>query len=203
MEPFVFIENEVKGFEAAVKEEMMVAVKHFEKELVSIRTGRASASILDHVKVECYGQMMSLKELATVATPDARLITIQPWDKSSIVAIEKAIQNSDIGITPANDGTVIRLQLPMMSSDRRDELVKILGKKTEESRISIRNVRKEFHNQIREAEKKSTISEDFARRLSDILQKTTDSFNVCKKRARITRCVIYKIYKKREKISLL
>jgi ribosome recycling factor len=176
MEPFVFIEGEVKGFETAVKDEMNLSVKHFERELVTIRTGRASTSLVDHVKVECYGQMMSLKELATVSAPDARLITIQPWDKSLIVAIEKAIQNSDIGITPANDGTVIRLQLPQMSSERRDELVKILSKKTEESRVGVRNVRKEFHNQIREAERKSTVSEDFAHRLSDVLQKLTDSF---------------------------
>jgi ribosome recycling factor len=176
MEPFVFVENDVKGFENALKEEMTNPIKHFERELVAIRTGRASTALVDHVKVECYGQMMALKELATVAAPDARLITIQPWDKSILMDIERALQNSDIGITPANDGNVIRLQLPQMSSDRREELVKVLGKKTEECRIGIRNVRKEFHNQVREAERKSDVSEDFARRLADVLQKTTDAF---------------------------
>ena len=176
MEPFIFIENESKLFESAVKEEMTQAIKHFEKDLVTVRTGRASTTLVDNIRVECYGQMMGLKELATVSTPDARLITIQPWDKSLIVEIEKAIQASDIGIHPSNDGTVIRLQLPQMSSDRRDELVKILSKKTEECRVSVRNVRKEFHNQLREAERKSTVSEDFARRLADILQKITDTF---------------------------
>ena len=176
MEPFIVIENESKLFESAVKEEMTQAIKHFEKDLVTVRTGRASTTLVDNIRVECYGQMMGLKELATVSTPDARLITIQPWDKSLIVEIEKAIQASDIGIHPSNDGTVIRLQLPQMSSDRRDELVKILSKKTEECRVSVRNVRKEFHNQLREAERKSTVSEDFARRLADTLQKITDTF---------------------------
>ncbi len=176
MEPFNFIENETKLFETSVKEEMTHAIKHFEKDLVAVRTGRASTALVDNVRVECYGQMMGLKELATVSTPDARLVTIQPWDKSLIPEIEKAIQASDIGIHPSNDGTVIRLQLPQMSSDRRDELVKILSKKTEECRVSVRNVRKEFHNQLREAERKSTVSEDFARRLADILQKITDTF---------------------------
>jgi ribosome recycling factor len=176
MEPFIFVENESKLFEAAIKEEMNQAIKHFEKDLVTVRTGRASTALVDNIRVECYGQMMGLKELATVSTPDARLITIQPWDKSLIVEIEKAIQASDIGIHPSNDGTVIRLQLPQMSSDRRDELVKILNKKTEDCRVSVRNVRKEFHNQLREAERKSTISEDFARRLADLLQKITDTF---------------------------
>ena len=176
MEPFIFVENESKLFETAIKEEMNLAIKHFEKDLVTVRTGRASTALVDNIRVECYGQMMGLKELATVSTPDARLITIQPWDKSLIVEIEKAIQASDIGIHPSNDGTVIRLQLPQMSSDRRDELVKILNKKTEDCRVSVRNVRKEFHNQLREAERKSTISEDFARRLADLLQKITDTF---------------------------
>ncbi len=176
MEPFNFVENEIKLFETSVKEEMTQAIKHFEKDLVAVRTGRASTALVDNIRIECYGQMMGLKELATVSTPDARLITIQPWDKSLIVEIEKAIQASDIGIHPANDGTVIRLQLPQMSSDRREELVKILSKKTEECRVSVRNVRKEFHNQLREAERKSTVSEDFARRLADLLQKITDTF---------------------------
>lgn len=176
MEQFAFVENEVKPFEDAIKVEMTEAIKHFERDLVAIRTGRASTAIVDHIKVECYGQMMGLKELATVSTPDARLVTIQPWDKSQMIEIEKAILASDIGITPSNDGVVIRLQLPQMSSDRRDELVKVLNKKTEESRVSVRSVRKDFHNQLRDAERKRNVSEDFAHRLSDVLQKVTDSF---------------------------
>lgn len=176
MEQFAFVENEVKPFEDAIKKEMTDVIKHFERDLVAIRTGRATTALVDHIRVECYGQMMGLKELATVSTPDARLVAIQPWDKSQIVGIEKALLASDIGITPSNDGTVIRLQLPQMSSDRRDELVKTLNKKTEENRVSVRNVRKDFHNQLRDSERKRNISEDFAHRLSDVLQKVTDSF---------------------------
>ena len=176
IEEFVFSESESKQFEQRVGEEMEKPIKHYEKELSSIRTGRASTMLLEGIKAESYGQLMPLRELATLATPDARLITIQPWDKSVIPAIEKAIRQSDIGITPANDGTVIRLQLPQMSEARRDELVKVLGKKTEECRIGIRNVRREYHNQIRKADKDHGISEDFAKRLSDTLQKITDSY---------------------------
>ena len=176
MKPVIFVEGDSKGFEGAIREEMDAPIKHFDKELASIRTGRASALLLDPIKVECYGQIMPLREVGTVATPDARLITIQPWDKSNIAAIEKAIMESDLGVTPANDGSIIRLQFPMISSQRREELVKLLGKKTEECRVGVRNVRKEFHNQLRDAEKKKLISEDFAKRLSDLLQKITDQF---------------------------
>jgi len=176
MKAVVFSEGDSREFEQAIRDEMHNPIKHFEKELTSIRTGRASTLLLDPIKVQCYGQMMSLKEVATLSTPDARLITIQPWDKTNIAAIEKAIQESDLGINPVNDGTVIRLQFPMISSERREELVKLLGKKTEEGKIGVRNVRKEFHNQLRDAEKKKLISEDFAKRLNDLLQKITDEF---------------------------
>ena len=176
MEPIVFAEGQTQSFEDTIKIEMDKPIKHLEKELSSIRTGRASSALVEDIKVECYGQMMSLKELATLSTPDARLITIQPWDKSIINDIEKALVNSDLGVTPINDGKIIRLQLPQMSTARREELNKLLGKKTEECRIGIRNVRKEYHNQLRNAEKTHGISEDFAKKLSDILQKITDNF---------------------------
>jgi ribosome recycling factor len=176
METVVFAEGNTKEFEKIVKDAMEKPIKHFEKELSAIRTGRASTALIEDIKIESYGQIMKLKELATLAAPDARLITIQPWDKSIIGEIEKAILASDIGITPINDGTIIRLQLPQMSAARRDELHKVLNKKTEECRIGVRNVRKEFHNQLRNAEKEKGISEDFAKRLNDLLQKITDSF---------------------------
>lgn len=174
MEEIIFQEGDSKSFETLVKSHMEKPLKHFEKELAAIRTGRASTSLVEGLRVECYGQFMPLKDLATIAAPDARLITIQPWDKSAIADIEKAITQSDLGLTPANDGAIIRLQLPQMSSSRRDELVKLLGKKTEECKVNIRNVRKDFHNAVRDAEKKKTVSEDFAKRLSDLLQKITD-----------------------------
>ena len=176
MEEIAFQEGETKGFEALLRKEMERPIKHFEKELASIRTGRATTSLIENIKVECYGQLMPLRELATLAAPEARLLTIQPWDKSIIGAIEKALLASDLGITPINDGTIIRLQLPQMSADRRDELLKQLGKKTEECRIGIRNIRKEFHNEVRDAVKKKIISEDFAKKLNELLQKITDEF---------------------------
>lgn len=174
MKPIVFSESDSKGFETQLREAMKPPAEHFTHDIASIRTGRASTHLVSDLNIECYGQIMRLKELATLAAPDARLITIQPWDKSIIDEIEKAILASDIGITPVNDGTIIRLQLPMMSAERREEFVKLLSKKTEEARISIRNVRKEYHNQIRQAQREHLISEDFAKRLSDILQKITD-----------------------------
>lgn len=176
MEEIAFLEGDVKSFENITKELMDNAIKHFEKDLLIIRTGRAQTALVENVKVDCYGQIMPLKELATLAAPDSRLITIQPWDKSIIGEIEKAIIVSDLGVTPVNDGNLIRIQLPQMSSDRREELVKQLGKKTEECKIGIRNSRKELHNEVRDAEKKKIISEDFAEKLSDVLQKITDQF---------------------------
>lgn len=176
MEEFTLIEGDNKGFENVVKGAMDKPIKHFEKELAAMRTGRAATSLVENIKVECYGQLMPVKELATLATPDARLITIQPWDKSVITEIEAAIGSSDLGVTPANDGNIIRIQLPQMSAARRDEMVKTLGKKTEECKVNVRNVRKDFHNLVREAEKKKTVSEDFAKRINDLLQKITDQF---------------------------
>ena len=176
MQALVFTEGNTKDFEQALKTEMEKPIKHYEKEISSIRTGRASTTLVEDIKAECYGQFMPIKELATIAAPDARLITIQPWDKSIIGEIEKALLTSDIGITPINDGTIIRLQLPQMSEARREELDKVLGKKTEECKIGIRNIRKEFHNQLRDVEKKRGISEDFAKRLNELLQKLTDEF---------------------------
>jgi ribosome recycling factor len=170
-----FVEGDVKSFETTVALAMQEPIKHFERELAGIRTGRASTKLVEDIKVECYGQMMNLRELATIAAPDARLITIQPWDKTVMGEIEKAILASDIGITPVNDGTIIRLQLPPMSAERREEMVKILGKKTEECKVAIRGVRKDAQNLLRDAEKSKEVSEDFAKRLGDSLQKVTDN----------------------------
>lgn len=169
-------DNNIKEFETALQSEMDKAVKHFERELITIRTGRAHPALVEGVKVNCYDTLRSLKEIALITAPEARLIVIEPWDKSLIPEIEKAISNSDLGLTPANDGNLIRLRLPEISTSRRDELVKVLSKKVEEARISIRNVRKDFHNLIRDTEKSKKISEDHSRRLADLLQKITDKF---------------------------
>lgn len=176
MEEIAFQEGDSKSFETLLIQHMDKPLKHFEKELTSIRTGRANTALIENLKVDCYGQLMNLRDLATLAAPDSRLLTIQPWDQSTIGSIESAILSSDLGLTPANDGTIIRIQLPQMSASRRDELEKLLGKKTEEARVGVRNIRKDFHNELREAEKKHIISEDFAKRLSTLLQKITDQF---------------------------
>lgn len=170
-----FTEGDVKSFEQAVALEMQNPIKHFEKELAAIRTGRASTKLVEDIPVECYGSMMKMREVASIGAPDARMLTVQPWDKTLIDAIEKALLASDIGITPANDGELIRLQLPQMSSARRDELVKLLGKKAEECRVGVRSVRKDAQNQLKAVQKDGNISEDFAKRLADSLQKVTDN----------------------------
>jgi len=169
------VEDDTRSFETDVALEMQQPTKHFEKDLATVRTGRASTKLIENILVECYGQMMPLRELASLAAPDARLLTVQPWDKSLLGTIEKALMTSDIGITPINDGDIIRLQLPQMTSARRQELIKILGKKTEECRVGIRAVRKEAQNAIKAAEKDHSISEDFAKRLAQSLQKVTNN----------------------------
>ncbi len=171
-------EGATAPFEKATDEEMTKSLKHFEHELVGIRSGRAHPSMVEDIKVACYGgdSELPLKNLASISVPEARSILIQPWDQAVVPDIERAIMDSDVGLTPLNDGNVIRLQLPEMSIARREELIKLLGKKLEESRVSIRAVRKNFHNLIRDSQKAKDISEDFAKRLSDLLQKTTDKF---------------------------
>lgn len=170
-------ENNTKSFQEPMESEVQKCIKHFEKELVKIRTGRAHTSMVEDLPVSCYGQpAMPLKGLASIAAPESRLITIQPWDAGIIPNIEKAIEDSDLGIKPLNDGKLIRLQLPQMTTSRRDELLKMLGKKQEECKVSIRNVRKDFNNLIKDAKQSKTISENFYNRLCDILQNVTDKF---------------------------
>ncbi len=176
MAEFVLVEGQIKQFEDHVTQEMAKSIKHFEHELLGIRTGRAHPSMVEDIKVECYGGTaeMTIKSLGSVSTPDARLIIIQPWDQGTIIDIERALKESDLGITPQQDGAVLRIVLPDMSATRREELTKLLNKKLEECRIGIRNVRKIFHNLIRDTEKDKDVSEDFAKRLNDVLQKLTD-----------------------------
>ncbi len=163
--------------EKAVQKEMDSVIKHFERELITIRTGRAHPSLVEDIQVVCYGSTpMRIKEIASISTPEARQITITPWDKAVLGDIEKAVMQSDLGVTPVNDGTIVRITLPEMSSQHREELAKILSKKLEETRISIRNVRKDFNNLIRDAQKDKHISEDHHRRLNEELQKITDTF---------------------------
>jgi len=173
----ILIENDIKSFQKPMEAEMENPLKHFERELIKIRTGRAHTSMIEDIPVSCYGQdAVPLKGLGAVAAPDSRLLTIQPWDPSIIFDIEKAIVASGLGITPVNDGKIIRLRLPEMSSERREELIKILHKRLEECRVGIRNVRKDFKNIITDAKKDKKISENFHNRLADILQDVTDVY---------------------------
>lgn len=176
MTKIVLVENDLKSFQTPLEAEMQKPIKHFEGELIKIRTGRAHTSLVENVPVLAYGMTQPLRQLAVLSAPEAKLITIQPWDTSLINDIEKALLNSDLGLTPLNDGKIIRLQLPDMSTNRRDELGKILGKKLEECRVAVRNVRKDFNNLIRDAKKDKVVSENFFNRLEDTLQKVTDKF---------------------------
>ena len=176
MNTIIIEEGNSTSFENAVKGSMDQAIEHFKKELTAIRSGRAHTSMIEDIRVSCYGgeSDLRLKEIAALSAPDSNLLVIEPWDKSLIADVEKAISHSDLGISPVNDGNLIRIQLPTMSTERRDELIKVLGKKTEDSRKAIRAVRKDFHNLLRDKEHAKKISEDFSKRVMDKLQKITD-----------------------------
>jgi ribosome recycling factor len=173
------IENDIKSFSTPMENEMQKVIKHFEGELLKVRTGRAHTSLVEDIQVLGYtGTTMPLKAVAVISAPESRLITIQPWDIAMIESIEKAISNSDVGLTPANDGKIIRLALPEMSTSRRDELIKLLHKKINEGKERLRDVRKDFNNTLRDAKKDKKISENFFNRLEDTLQKVTDKFTM-------------------------
>ena len=159
-----------------VESHMQKAVESTQRNFNTIRTGRANATLLDRVMVEYYGSPTPLKSLANINTPDASTITIQPYDKGSMNLIEKAIQLSDIGLTPSNDGQVIRLNIPPLTSERRKELVKMAGKMAEEGKVSIRNIRRDAVDSVRKQEKSSEVSEDESKDLQDKIQKLTDKY---------------------------
>lgn len=157
-------------------EKMEKAVAHLKEDLAGIRTGRASASVLNRITVEYYGTPVPLNQLASINVPEPRTLTVQPFDKTSLGAIEKAIQTSDLGITPSNDGNVIRLGFPPLTQERRKELVKQLHGRTEDGRVAVRNVRRHAKEQMEKLEKDSAISEDELVRGEKELQKLTDRF---------------------------
>jgi len=153
---------------------MQKSVESSRGELATVRTGRASPHLLDRIMVDYYGSQTSLKQLANVATSDARLLTVTPFDKGSIGEIEKAIQESDVGLTPSNDGNVIRLQIPELTEERRREMVKVVHGVAEEGRIAIRNIRRDTMSDLRELKKEGDAGEDDERRAESALQKQTD-----------------------------
>ena len=155
-------------------ERMEKAAEALRRDLATIRTGRASPALVEHLKVDYYGTPTPLNQLATISTPEARLIVIQPWDRGSIGAVEKAILKSDIGLNPSNDGTVIRLAVPQLTEDRRRDIAKQVRKRVEEARVTVRNIRRDCHDQIRKLEHDHEISQDDLHRAENELQKLTD-----------------------------
>ena len=155
---------------------MQSAVQALDRELNSVRTGRARPSLVEGLKVDYYGTPTPLNQMAQINAPEPRLITIQPWDKTQLGTIEKAIQKSDLGITPSNDGNIIRLVVPPLTEDRRKELVKVVHKKVEDGRVSVRNVRRDALDHLRKAQHDKQISDDDERKAADRLQKLTDRF---------------------------
>lgn len=152
-------------------------IDHLKSELATLRTGRASAGLVEHLTIEYYGAKTPLIQIAQIAIPEPRQITIQPYDKSALKEIEKAVQTSNLGINPVNDGNLIRLIIPSMTEERRKELVKIVSQMTESARVSIRNVREEIIKEIQRLEKEGKMSEDDKIRTKDDLQKMVDKFN--------------------------
>ncbi len=158
------------------KNKMDKAVEHYKKELSSIRTGRASSSILNPVKVDYYGTPTPLNNIANITIPESQLISIQPFDPSSLELIEKAISDADLGLTPNNDGNVIRLNIPSLTQERRKELVKQVHKIIEDGRIAIRNIRRDANDQLKKMEKSHDLSEDNLKRELDNIQEITDTY---------------------------
>ena len=158
-----------------VEERMGRAVEAFGKDLGGFRTGRASASLVEHITVDYYGAKTPLNQMAGISVPENTLLVVQPWDPSAIPAIEKALNNAQLGMTPAVDGNIIRLRVPSMTEERRKDLVKQMGKRTEEARIEIRNARRDEQEAIKRLEKNKEIGEDDARRRLEALQKATDA----------------------------
>lgn len=161
---------------ADVESQMQKTVEATQRSFNTIRTGRANAALLDRIMVEYYGSPTPLKSLAGISTPDSSTINIQPYDRGSLNLIEKAISMSDIGLTPSNDGSVIRLNIPPLTSERRKELVKTAAKLSEEGKVALRNIRRDAVDSVRKQEKAGEISEDEARDQQDSIQKLTDKF---------------------------
>ena len=163
---------EIKEYES----KMQKSLASLEEEYASIRAGRANPHILDKITVDYYGAPSPLQSVANISVPEARVIQIQPWESSLIKEIEKAIMVSDIGITPSNDGRIIRLVFPELTEERRKELVKDVKKKAENAKVAIRNIRRDGNDTIKKSQKSNEISEDEAKQLEDKIQKLTDKY---------------------------
>ncbi|MFC2034718.1 ribosome recycling factor [Chloroflexota bacterium] len=159
-----------------IEAKMQKTVEGLRKELATIRTGHATPGLIEHIKIEYAGVPTPLNQVAGISAPEARLLVIQPWDKGSMHSIEKAILMSDLGLNPVNDGNVIRINIPLLSEERRQELMKVVRRRIEERRIAIRNLRHDFVGELKELEKNKDISQDEHRHALTQLQKLTDNF---------------------------
>jgi len=160
----------------AVDEKMQKTIEALKRELNTIRTGRATPALVEYIKVDAYGVSTPLNQIATISVPEAKLLVIQPWDRSTLASIQKAILQSDLGLNPINDGTSIRLAIPPPTEERRKDLVKVVRRRVEEARVTIRNLRRETMEELKRLESEKEISQDENRRALDRLQKLTDSF---------------------------
>ena len=158
------------------EEKMKKTLTALDEEFNTLRTGRASSALFDKVRVEYYGNATPLNQVATISVPEARLVVIQPWDKAVIGEIEKAIQKSELSLNPSNDGKVIRISIPPLTEERRREYVKLAKSMAEQSRVSVRNVRRDANDELKKAEKDGEISEDDLKRAEDDVQKITDTY---------------------------
>lgn len=160
----------------AANQNMERAVEALKRDFSGVRTGKATPALLDTLRVEAYGSLVPLNQVASVSAPEARLLMIQPWDQGMLGPIEKALQTSDLGLNPSNDGKLIRVPIPALTEERRREYVKLLHKMAEEARVSIRQARKEGNDEVKRRQKDADFSEDAARREQDEVQKLTDRF---------------------------
>ena len=158
------------------KRKMDKVLESMARDLSRVRTGRASVALLEGIKVDCYGTSMPLPQVASLAAPEARLLTVQPWDPTVLGDIEKAILKSDLGLNPVNDGKIIRLPIPTLTTERRKELVKMVKKMEEEAKVALRNVRREANEDFKEMKKEKLLSEDDAHRGQEEVQKVTDEY---------------------------
>ncbi len=167
---------DAEAIKKSTEDRMKKAVKALEDEFKTIRTGRASAALFDNIRVEYYEQKVPLNQVATISVPEARLVVIQPWDRSVLPEIEKAIQKSELSVNPANDGKVIRISIPPLTEERRKELAKVAKGIAEKSRVTIRNIRRDTNEELKKMEKDSKLSEDQSKRGIDDIQKLTDKY---------------------------
>lgn len=166
----------MKELKPILEENMNKAIKSLQNQLTKVRTGRATASVLDGITADYYGSPTPVKQLGQISTPEARLLQIQPFDKTAIPAIEKAILAANIGLTPGNDGNFIRIQFPALTEDKRKSFVKDVKKMGEDAKVAIRNIRRDQNDKVKAAEKDKKVSEDESKKIQEEIQKITDNF---------------------------